>query len=455
MNELAQLTKSAADPALEQAETATAHERAAYAVDGITPETVLYPASAEEVAQALHEAAEQRLAVIPCRNGTKLQTGNIPRRYDVALCLKQMNSVWHYEPADLTASVEPGMKLGDFEYLLSRHGLWLPVDPPGGMKSSLGGIAATNAAGPLRMRYGAPRDFIIGMKIATTSGEVVKTGGRVVKNVAGYDLARLLTGSYGTLGVIVELSVKLFPLPRSRTSQRAEVSLSAARELRRRILASPLQPMRMVLLNAGAAAFVLGGDLREAEHTAAQNATHAEIWLEFGGSEKVIERSLKDLGALAAAEGIAFQALDQTEAEAGWNRLADMTNALAQAEPSLVALNAALPIAECENFLELAAAEAGRIGARLFCTCQSGVGIVKSWLVAGEPPAAVLPVIGRLRGAATERGGALVIERCPVALKREVDVWGPAGDAASLMRKLKATWDPRETLSPGRFVEGL
>lgn len=440
---------------LEHAETAKADERTAYAVDGITPETVVYPASAEEAAQALKEAAEQRLAVIPCRNGTKLQTGNIPRRYDVALCLKQMNSVWHYEPADLTASVEPGMKLGDFEHLLSRHGLWLPLDPPGGMKASLGGIAATNAAGPLRLKYGAPRDFIIGMKIATTSGEIVKTGGRVVKNVAGYDLARLLTGSYGTLGVIVELSLKLFPLPRFRSSVRAEIRLSAASELRRRILASPLQPMRMVLLNRGAAAFALGNDPRELGNAAAASDAYAEMWLEFGGSEKVIERSHKELTALAGAEGVAFQPLDPARAEAGWSRLADMTNELAQAESSLIALNAALPIAESENFLEIAAAEAVRIGARLWCACLSGVGIVKVFLVTHEAAAAVAPVVKRLRSATLERDGALIVERCPIALKHEVDVWGPTGDAANLMRKLKAVWDPSETLSPGRFVAGL
>lgn len=452
---MAQVTRSTADPALEHAESAVANECAAYAVDGIAPHTVLYPASAEELAQALRQAAEQRLSVIPCRNGTKLQTGNIPRRYDVALSVKQMNSVWHYEPADLTASVEPGMKLGDFQHLLSRHGLWLPIDPPGGMKASLGGIAATNSAGSLRLKYGAPRDFILGMKIATASGEIVTTGGRVVKNVAGYDLARLLAGSYGTLGVIVELSLKLFPLPRYRTSVRAEITLSAARELRRRVLASPLSPMRMLLLNAGAAAFALGHDLGEAGSKPPSNVTHAEIWLEFGGSEKVIERSLKELSALAAADGITFEQIDPARAEAGWNRLADMTNNLAQAEPSLVALNAALPIAESEIFLELASAEAGRIGARLFCACQSGTGIVRVCLVTDDAtPVAAVPV-ERLRSTALERSGALIIERCPVALKREVDVWGPAGDAANLMRKLKAVWDPAETLSPGRFVEGI
>lgn len=423
-------------------------------MDGVTPRKVLYPGSAVEVAQAMKAASEQRLAVIPCRNATKLQTGNPPRAYDIALCVKNMNSVWHYEPADLTASVEPGIKLGDFEHMLSRHGLWLPIDAPGGMKASLGGIAATNAAGPLRLKYGSPRDFIIGMRIATAAGDIVKTGGRVVKNVAGYDLARLLVGSYGTLGVIVELSLKLFTLPRFRFSERAELALDAARRIRRRILASSLSPMRMALLSAGAAHFAAEEDSGPFERDLAGDA-HCELWIEFGGSERVIERSRSELHALAASESVSFIPLDQGAAEAGWNRLADFSTALSKLDPALIALEATLPIAEGENFMELAAVEARRIGASASCVCQNGVGIVRLFLAGGGAASSVAPSIERLRQAAIQRGGALIIERCPVSLKREVDAWGPPGDTLNLMRKLKAAWDPGGTLSPGRFAGGI
>jgi len=190
----------------------------ALAVAGRVPQYIVDPPTAECVAAVLKFAADHDLAVIPRRNGTKLGLGNPPRRYDLALSLKGLNHVWHYEPADLTICVEAGMMLGDFQHLVGGDGLWLPLDPLGGASASIGGILATNSAGPLRLRFGSPRDMVLGIKVATTEGKLVKSGGRVVKNAAGYDLCKLLIGSYGTLGVIVEATFKLFPRPARRAT---------------------------------------------------------------------------------------------------------------------------------------------------------------------------------------------------------------------------------------------
>lgn len=417
----------------------------AYAADGIAPRTVLFPQSAEAVAQSLKQAAEQGLAVIPCRNATKLQTGNIPLRYDVALCLKEMNAVWRCDPADLTATVEPGMKLGDFQHMLARHGLWLPLDPPGGMKSSLGGIVAANAAGPLRLKYGAPRDFVLGMKIATTSGKIIKAGGAVVKNVAGYDLCRLLTGSWGTLGVIVEISIKLFPLPAGKRSWRAPVvGVDAARDLRRKILDSPLSPARMVLLDPGAAAVV-----------SEDESGNWETWIEFYGSECVLRRSDSLLRELGPSAGAAFHSLEAADAEAGWNRITGFAPILPRRDSDAVVLRASLPIAASEEFAQQVSAEMNKTRTRCACLCQNGLGIVHAWLTPETLSTGLTTSIERLRQRAIERGGALVIERCPAEMKRDIDVWGPPGSDFDLMRKLKQLWDPAEILSPGRFVGRL
>ncbi|MGH7246913.1 MAG: FAD-binding oxidoreductase, partial [Pseudomonadota bacterium] len=254
---------------------------AAFAIAGKVPVQVVYPTSAAEVAAVLRHCADHDLAVIPCRNSTKLGIGNPPRRYDVALSLKEMNHVWYYEPADLVVSVEPGMKFGDLQHFLGRNRLWLPLDPPGGSRASIGGILAANACGPLRLRYGGPRDMVLGMKIATTEGKIIKTGGRVVKNVAGYDLAKLLIGSYGTLGVIVEATFKLYPLPAevARFALTAE-TLEKARQLRRAIQQSPLRPQRMVLVDAG---FV---DELKASSYAHEWGSGRQFWIEFGGTER-------------------------------------------------------------------------------------------------------------------------------------------------------------------------
>ena len=165
-----------------------------FALDNLLPECVVSPGSEEEVAAVLRRAGEADLAVVPCRNGTKLGIGNRPHRYDVALCLREMNRIWHYEPKDLTVTVETGMKLSDFEYFVGKSGLWLPLDPPFELKASIGGVLASNSSGRSRLFYGQLRDMTVGMTIATPDGKLIKTGGRVVKNVTGYDLSKLMTG---------------------------------------------------------------------------------------------------------------------------------------------------------------------------------------------------------------------------------------------------------------------
>lgn len=422
----------------------------AFGVDGKAPQCVVYPASAADVTAVLRCAAALGLAVIPCRNGTKLGVGNPPRRYDVALSLKDMNRVWHYEPDDLTVTVEPGMKFGDFQHFVGRHGLWLPLDPPGGARASLGGIVATNATGPLRLYYGAPRDMVLGMKIATVEGKVVKAGGRVVKNVAGYDIAKLLIGSYGTLGVIVETSFKLFPLPAGReTFVIPAGTLSIARDLRRRILHSPLTPLRMVLLNPRAAELTLAGTPLE------RSVREPEIWLEMAGSPRVLERCHGELEGLAKAAGAPLQRLASDDAENVWTRISDLQSWLPGRSPGVVILRALLPDASSEELMSRAEQEAENDKALLAGFAQLGVGVLHLCLLSEAATPAVLGLIRRLRGAVESLGGVLIVERCHWDIKDRVDAWGSPGDDFAVMKKIKETWDSKGTLSPGRFLGRL
>lgn len=432
----------------EDAATTSEQMRAAAGIDEQMPQIVAYPSSAEQVAATLRYASERSLAVVPWRNGTKLAMGNRPRQYDIALSLKNMNRVWHYEPADLTVSAEPGMKFGDFQHFVARDKLWLPLDPPGGMKATLGGILATNSAGPMRFRYGAPRDMVLGMKIATTEGKLVKTGGRVVKNVAGYDLGKLLMGSFGTLGVIVEASFKLFPLPVERATFVLSVeSLDSAGEFRRRILRSPFDPMRMVLLDSGARKLVTDGALSQGS----QNGY--EIWIEAGGSKRVVERYTHGLQDLCAQIDARMRPLEAEAADHGWPRIADFGATVTEQFPHAIVLKAALPISAAEEFLARANEIAG--SARPASLIQIGVGIVRVALL-DEPEAPVAAaLITKLRQVAENLLGTLLVECCPAELKERVDVWGTVGDDFEVMRKLKEAWDPKGILSPGRFVGGL
>lgn len=420
---------------------------AAFQVDGKIPDCAVAPTAPEQVAAVLRYASEHQLALMPRGNGTKLSLGNPPRRYDLSLSLRELNRAVHYEPADLTISVEAGMRFGEFQELVGRDGLWLPLDPRGGREATIGGIIAANAAGPLRQGFGGPRDMVLGLKIATTDGKVVKTGGRVVKNVAGYDLGKLLTGSFGTLGVIVEACVKLFPRPPERaTFAIRAATLDVARGLRRSILRSVLDPMRLVLLDSRATA-LLG---RPAPGDA---QAEAELWVEVGGSHRVIERCMHELKQLASAVGAPLSRVEAPEEP--WQHMSDPVCWLQQKCHDLTILKIALPIASSEELISRAQQEAESERIPLACFAQVGVGIVHLCVLPETPSHNLEGLVGRLRQAAAGLGGTLVIEHCPLDLKTHVDVWGAGGDDLEALRRMKSVWDPTGVLSPGRFVGGI
>ncbi len=424
--------------------------RESLSVDGKVPDFVVYPGSAEQVAQTLKCAAQQNLAVIACGGATSLGIGNTPRKYDVALCMRNITKVRYYEPSDLTAGIGAGIRLEHFQSLLSQDGLWLPLDPPGSGQATLGGVVATNASGPLRHFYGAPRDMVVGMQIATTEGKLIKTGGRVVKNVAGYDLGKLLIGSYGTLGIITEVNLKLYPLPVERqTFVLSAGTLGIARDLRRSILNSPIDPMRLVLLDAESAGIVRSiAQLDRANH-------EPEIWLEAGGSPSVIGRILEELDALGRAVGAKVQTLDREGSQKAWRVISDFTNWVSRIYPGAVVLKGTMPVANSEEFLSLAQQEAQNEKVRMASVTQTGIGILYLGLLDSQNASQIGGLITRIRKAAENVGGALVVISASAEVKAQVDVWGTPGTAFELMRKMKATWDPKGILAPGRFVGSL
>ncbi len=417
------------------------------AVDGKVPSFAVFPATAEQVAAVLHYASRHQLALIPRGFGTKVSMGARPPRYDIAVSLRDLKRVIHYEPADLTIGVEAGMTLQEFQDLVGQSGLWLPLDPRGGAGSSIGGIIGANAAGPLRQGFGGPRDMVIGLKIATTDGKIAKTGGRVVKNVAGYDLAKLLTGSMGTLGVIVEASLKLFPKPPERATFTMRTgTLGIARDLRRSILRSPLDPMRLVLLDATAI-----GLLDDA--TPGRERPDAELWIELGGSHRVIERCMLELRQLSSPVGATL--VRREEAEKAWDRISNLAQWLQPKYRDLTVLKVALPLVAVEEFLSRAQQEADAEKIALASFAQVGVGIVHLCSLQETLSTSMGAWVIRLRQAAKDLGGSLMVEHCRTDLKGHVDVWGACGDDLDAMRKMKAAWDPQAVLSPGRFVDGI
>lgn len=432
----------------------TAPERLAYAVDGVPPSAICWPTTYREVAQALAVADRLGLAVSPRGAGTKVSLGQPPRQCDLIVSTERLTRIVDYAPANLTVTVEAGISLAALQATLAEGGQFLPLDVPHGDRATIGGIIAANASGPRRFGLGSARDLVIGTAAATTAGTVVRAGGRVVKNVSGYDLNKLYVGSLGTLVIVVEASFKVTPRPGTRTTvigrfARIEDLSRAALGIAR----SALLPTVIDFLDASATA--------ELNFSELPNPRGGYLLATLGTAPgHALMRQREDLRRIyqeAGADEIVD--LSDTRSDAFWGQVAERP---ARAEgPDLIRVKVAVPasqVAEVVREIEqrpLPGVERRSIGGR----AASGVLIVHWWLgdASSESvrPAMIAPALRELRARVQQLGGSLVVEWCPRALKDHLDVWGEVGAALGLMRRLKVALDPNGILNPGRFVGGI
>jgi glycolate oxidase FAD binding subunit len=427
----------------------TGADRSPFVVEGRTPCAVVFPGTAEEVGRVVAAAADAELAVIPWGGGTQMALGGPPRDGAVVVGTRRLARVVEFEPADLTATVEAGITMDALQSALGAKGQWVSLDPPFPGRTTLGGVLAANAAGPRRHLYGTARDQVIGLRVVGPDGAVVRSGGKVVKNVAGYDLAKLYLGSLGTLGLIVEATLKLRPRPEAEAGcWAAFADLPAAGAAVRAVLGSDLVPHSIELLDAVAAG-ACGADpgLRAG----------AVVLLGFDGLPATVAAQLADAGRLLRETGAAsVSTLDATAAGSMLARTRDIVGVVA--EPRAIARAALLP-AQVATFLAEAAATARASGMRLAGCAHAGVGVVTLCLVPGDGDArgtaGTVKALAGLREAARAAGGELVVEWAPLAVKEEVAVWDPPGPAVRLMERIKARLDPRGIMNPGRFVGAI
>jgi glycolate oxidase FAD binding subunit len=400
---------------------------AADSVAGIQPHLVVEPADEQQLATVLRLADVANLAVIPRGGGTKLTWGNPPEHADVLLSTTRLNKIIEHVWADLTVSVAAGCTVAALQSALAQHGQRLAIDPLWPARATIGGILATNDSGALRLRFGALRDLIIGITIALPDGTLASSGGKVVKNVAGYDLPKLMTGALGTLGVITRAVFRLHPLPRlARTFS---------------CLASGFLPEAQRLL--------LAIQDSQLAHSALQvrlveDSPQPKIDILFDGLEDGI-----------AAQAAVFKSIVSpapvVEADPPvWNARQELYSA-ALHEPltSAVCKFSALP-----SGIESAVGTLGSIAAsrvRYDAVVQAtGIGHV---LLRGEP-GAIASVLSSFRAGLERGGGTLVIHHRPGSALN-VDPWGRSGDSLPLMRALKSQFDPKRILNPGRFLGGI
>ena len=366
-------------------------------IDGLSPGNLLQPESVEELAQMI---SAETGAIVPLGARTQTDFGNPLRRADCAVDLSRLRRITEYNPADLTIHVEAGVTLGQLQHALLENNQFLPLDPWNGPQATVGGIAAANAQGPLRAT-GTIRDWIIGMKVVEVTGRISKAGGRVVKNVTGYDLQKLYTGSLGTLAIIAEISLKL----RAKSGRTATAIVQtgdtdAAAQLIASIRRSTLQPIAC-------------------EWVGPEN----EVWLRFGEHPQAVEWQIKNL---PPAEWTILEGHDES---AAWERLRSRYHALAP----IVSRVVGIPTTVREIIREYR--PSGWIAHAL-----NGIVLAQ-----------VSSVVDVRRMREKHR---VVIERAPLEVRREVVTFGLNDAEYALMRKMKDAFDPEGRLSPGRHVDG-
>ena len=392
-------------------------------VSGVLPQFVAEPDDEEQLAATLALANEAGIAVIPRGGATKLGWGNSPKRAELVLSTSRLNRIIEHAWADLTVTAEAGCTLQSLQKALAQHGQRLAFDGLWPERATIGGVLSTNDSGVLRLRFGGLRDLIIGVTIALPDGTLASSGGKVVKNVAGYDLPKLVTGAFGTLGVITRAIFRLHPLPH------AAKTLSFTAEdfpaMQQCILAIQDSQLAHTSLQIRCAAGDLpAGDILF-EATDAGLAAQESHTCKLLGSARVEQSS-----------------------ENSWSARQDLWNS--PTNNTLLAKISLLPtqIAKMLDSLKTIG-DSNKVNWKIVLQA-TGIGLLR---LEGEP-AQLSAAVERLRSELQSRGGAFVILRRPPELL-SLDAWGNAGDSVPLMRAVKHQLDPKNTLNPGRFVGGI
>jgi len=428
----------------------------AYALDGKRPKVVVSPKTIDEVSKIVVHANQQHLTIVPMGNGTKMGMGGVPKKMDIVLSTGRLNRMTDCDCDNLTLAAESGITLNEVQKRLAKEGKGysLPLDPSYTDKATLGGIVATNSSGPKRLLYGTARDLIIGTKAIFPNGDVVISGGKTVKNVSGYDMCKLLIGSYGTLGIICEMTFKLLPLPEKEATllfnfARLEEAYGFAREVRN----SQFIPSSIETLNAMAVQ-----EMKSPMGMPPNGNYLIAIGLE--GVSEGIERQLSGLSDMGKKHG-ALEALtlNAEKHHAFWIALRDFPQDLKENYPNLISLKSNFLISKWGEMLKSYENIVQEKGIGCAFLCHSGNGILYSYILSEKnlrsKIGSLIEIIEKLKSEAVKNEGNLVVELSPLSIKKKVDVWGQPRSDSQMMCRLKEQIDPTGILNPGRFVGGI
>ena len=405
---------------------------------GTTPAVAVVPASADEIVAVLRFANEHGLSVVPAGGFTQQQTGNRPPQVDVLLFTSRLTEVEHYDPGDLTIGVGAGWTVAQLAARVAADKLCFAGDAALPERATVGGSLATGLYGPQRHGYGGPRDYCIGVRFVTGDGRKAKGGGRVVKNVAGYDMMKLLIGSQGTLGIITSASFKLFPAPRqTRTFVSEFASAEEAFAFRNRVLRSPLDPICLELISPEASALV------------GPSAAPWSVLLRAAGSDAVLARYRAELGGMVSRE-----VEGQSEHDL-WQAVSNFSHLVHDRWPRSLVISMTLPLADVQPVLHGLAVVARANSLTLAAVGRVGVGhlLVALW-PASKVETTMVNFVSAVSGIRNQlpRDVSMAVLSCPAEASHHVTAWGPMPTDLESMRAVKQVLDPKDILNRGRFL---
>ena len=402
------------------------------AILGVRPETVFEPSTVEETVEAVAGAARGSKSLAFVGGGTDLEAGAPPGKLDAVVRTTRLSRVVEHAPSDQIVIVEAGLTLEELQKTLASHRQRLALDPALPARKTLGGIIAANAYGPRRARFGTVRDLIIGIAFVRADGTLARGGGKVVKNVAGFDLPKLMVGSFGTLGLIATATFRLHPLPEEETTVLVpDRTASEVRELVAAIKKAQLEPTSAV--------------------AAWRQGDRFDVAMRFEGFRAGVAEQLERLaGLVGGPAGRACERLEETAARALWSRHDELRSA-----PLLRAKLTGLPTHVPRIAEEILPGLLGALeDASFHWYATVGVGFL-----GGTPTDSDARSLADAIRSARERlavlGGTLTLQAAPAAIRGILDVWGPAPPSLSLMQSVKSRLDPERRLAPGRFVGGV
>lgn len=427
----------------------------AYSLDGTfaqePPDVALTPATTAEVAAILRICSREGMPVLPRGAGTSLAGGAIPIGGGVLLSLARMNTIIEIDTTNAVAVVQPGVVTGDLQRAVETLGLFYPPDPASLQQSTLGGNVACNAGGPRCLKYGVTKDYVLGLTVVLADGRVLRTGGKLVKNVTGYQLTQLFVGSEGTLGVITEITLRLIPLPRHRSTAAAYFTrLEDASEAVAAIIAGGILPVTLEMMDRTTINVVedaLGLGLpRDAE---------ALLILEQDGADpETAQRGVEAMAVICRAHGAARVkvARDAAERDAIWRARRATSGALGRVRPNKLGEDIAVPRSALPEMVRRIRVISEEVGLPIAVFGHAGDGNLHPNILFDRRNPGELERVERAAAAifraALALGGTLSGEHGIGSLKREFLEEDLGADAVGLMRGIKAVFDPRGLLSP-------